>query len=249
MRAWLFGWVLALCAVPLQAQDTLRVRIGDGRPLAYQDEKAQCRGLNVDLLHVLLTEAKITPVYLTMPWKRALEQLKKGDVDLVMNLSMTEERKQAIHFIGPVRSETIVVVVPKAADYSIASFDDFKRIRGKFVIRNGSYYGKAFHDKLDGDADFAAKFDARVKGGASPEIIQKERLAGYFSDEVSFADLLRQKPYLTDTLKLHGFVINRDYVYVGVNKHLPPAMIKRLEEAYARAKAAGKFEAVVKRYK
>lgn len=231
------------------AQDTLRVRVLGLPPLTFQNAQGQWTGLDVELAQVLLAQAGIRPVYQVAPWKRSLLQLESGDLDLMMNLSMTEERKRFIHFFGPSRDETIVLVVPKRSQYVINSLDDIKKLRGKIGIQIGSYYGEAFDRKFKTDPAFAAKFDLRSVDQMNIKKLKADRIIGWFADVYAIAYHMRNDPEYAE-VKAHPFVINRDVVYFGVSKKsVSAATIARLEQAWVQAQAAGQFEKVLKRYR
>ncbi len=85
----------------------------------------------VELIEVLLNEAHCQPVYTVYPWKRALAQLQEGKLDMMVNLSITSERKEYLWFIGPQRDETIVLVVNNDFNFKVDLLEDFKAFNNK----------------------------------------------------------------------------------------------------------------------
>jgi len=152
--------ILIFCFTSLNAfaDCQLRVRVTDYKPQYYQNEQGKWRGMAVELAEVLLKEAKCKPVYEISPWKRSLLLLKEGNLDMMMNLSITDERKKYLNFIGPQRDETILIAVRKEFNFEINSLEDIKKLPGRIGIQIGSSFGKAFDSKYKSDPDFAKKF-------------------------------------------------------------------------------------------
>ena len=141
--------MLVLMALTSQAfsECRLRVRIANSIPQYSQDINGNWKGLGIELIEVLLNEADCQPDYMVYPWKRSLTQLREGKVDMMVNLSITLERKEYLWFIGPQRDETIVLVVNKNSDFKIDSLDDFKALNNKIGVENGAFYGDEFDNK------------------------------------------------------------------------------------------------------
>lgn len=247
MKYWALAWLFMHLGM-VMAQDSIRVRVRELPPLMQQDGSGRWSGLDIELMEVLLAEAKLSASYHVSPGKRGHAQLQSGEMDAMMNTSMTEERKQYLHFIGPARHESIVLVVPKQSSYAIQSLDDFKKMDGLFGIQTGAFYGEAFAAKMASDPVFAAKFDGLPMNDMNIKKMNAGRILGYFSDPLLVAYRIKTDPDFA-AAKIHPFVVNQGPTYfVFSKKSVSAATFKRLEAAYARAKAAGKFEKVLKRY-
>ncbi|HLA31190.1 MAG TPA: transporter substrate-binding domain-containing protein [Pseudomonas sp.] len=243
--------LLLLCGLTQQAlaDCTLRVRVSDFKPQYYQDEDGTWRGMSIEFAETLLGEAGCKPLYLTTPWERSFELLKSGGLDLMLNLSITPEREQFLHFIGPQRDESIMLVVRREADYRIDSLDDLKKLPRGIGFESGSFYGDAFTAKFNSDPAFAAKFEAVPHAELNIHKLRHNRISAFLGDAYSVAYRIREDELYKDA-KLLPYPVNQDWVYFGFSKQsVSPELLARLQNAFDRAWADGKFEAILQRYR
>jgi len=203
----------------------------------------------VELIEVLLNEAHCQPVYTVYPWKRALAQLQEGKLDMMVNLSITSERKKYLWFIGPQRDETIVLVVNNDFNFKVDLLEDFKAFNNKIGIENGAFYGDDFDNKYKTDPEFANLFVQAVNTDMLIKMLKLKRVIGFLEDRYSSAFKMKA---LTEYqgVKAHSYLVNQDVVYFGFSKKsVSLELLARLKKAYNTANTAGKFEAVLKRYR
>jgi len=240
---WMFTTICSACE--------LRVRAAQVSPeqksLRYiLNEDGSWSGLTIDLTKALLDEAGCTYSFHPMPWKRGLADLEDGNIDIMMNMSLTEEREKFAYFIGAMDEEKMILVVQKSSQFSIESLEDFKSIPAKFSYERGAYLGEAFDEKIKTDSEFAGKFDV-FSGG---DITNYERLAlgrmgGFIADQYEVALQLADYPQLT----VHPFTINQDWVFWGVSRaSVSQETVLKLYQAYVRVKSRHGFEQIVNRY-
>jgi len=231
------------------SQCRLSVRVANSIPQYYQDVNNNWQGMAVELIEVLLNEAHCQPVYTVYPWKRALAQLQEGKLDMMVNLSITSERKKYLWFIGPQRDETIVLVVNNDFNFKVDLLEDFKAFNNKIGIENGAFYGDDFDNKYKTDPEFANLFVQAVNTDMLIKMLKLKRVIGFLEDRYSSAFKMKA---LTEYqgVKAHSYLVNQDVVYFGFSKKsVSPELLARLKQAYDNANAAGKFEAVLKRYR
>ncbi|MCP3943897.1 MAG: amino acid ABC transporter substrate-binding protein [Desulfobacteraceae bacterium] len=241
---------LFLCLVPLNAfaDCELKVRVTDYAPQYYQDN-GKWKGLAVELVEVLLNEANCKPIYLIVPWKRALDHMRIGKIDIMLNLSITDERKEFINFIGPQRDESMILVVSEDTNFEIRSLEDIKKISGLIGIQRGAYYGESFKVKYTAEETFAQKFYEVTYAKQFVKMYNAKRLSGFFIDRYEFFYKLNTNEEFKG-LKASKFIINQDFVYFGLSKEsVSNELLDRIQQAYEKAKAKGKFERVLERYR
>ena len=140
----------------------LKVRVPMGNaypPFFEQDQNGRWSGLSIEIAEALLKEAGCQPVYKSLPFPRSLDYLKKGKIDMMLNLTATDERKAFTHFIGPQLDETVVLVIRKDSTFNIGSLDDFKKLPKSIGVERGKVYGNAFEKKRSTDAAFREKLE------------------------------------------------------------------------------------------
>ena len=243
-------FVFCLCFVPLDviAECELRVRVADYPP-QYYIEDGQWKGMGIELVEVLLNEAGCKPVYQIQPWKRAIKSLEVGMLDIVMNLSVTDERKEFMHFIGPQRDESMILAVADNFDFKITSLEDIKKLPGEIGIQRGGFYGDTFKTKYESDITFKQKFYEVTNANQLIKMFQKKRLVGLIIDRYEFFQKVKTDKNFKG-LKAHPFFINQDFIYFGLSKKTVSAdTFERLQQAYKNAVKKGRFEDVLKQYR
>jgi len=243
--------MVILIALTSQAfsQCRLNVRVTDSIPQYYQDANKNWKGLGVELIEVLLNEAHCQPIYTEFPWARSLAQLREGKLDMMVNLSITPERQEYLWFIGPQRDETIVLVVNNDFDFKIDSLEDFKAFNNKIGIENGAFYGNVFDKKYKSDPVFSNLFVQAVNTDTLIKMLKVKRIIGFFEDRYSSAYKIKAQTQYQG-VKVHSYLVNQDVVYFGFSKKsVSQKLLARMQKAYDNANSAGKFEAVIKRYR
>ena len=227
----------------------LKARVTNVPPLYFQNESKQWTGLTVDLAKALLKEADCKADFEAVSWARSLDLMRTGGIDMMMNLSKTDERKEFIHFIGPQNKETAQLVLHKTDTTNIQSLDDFKKLPGEVGYQQGSFYGKAFHQKLKTDPDFNRKFEVSFSHENNIKKLKSGRITGLLSQNYSGVsaerDLLKSGDF-----KTHPLIINKNLVYFGFSKKsVPTEVLNRLEKAYQRSTTKQVFQRVIDSYK
>jgi polar amino acid transport system substrate-binding protein len=126
-----------------------------------------------------MNEADCEPIFIITPWRRALFKMEEGKLDLIMNLSITEERKNYMLYIGPQRDESVILVVRKESDFKINTLNDFKNLPKPVAMVRGSFYGKSFDSKFKCDSSFAKKIYLANGTEQLVSMLNAKRISGY----------------------------------------------------------------------
>jgi polar amino acid transport system substrate-binding protein len=205
-------------------------------------------GLEIELSQALFQEANCNVKYVTIPWKRSLYLLEHGSLDVLPSMSMTKKRQAFTHFIGPMRTENVSLVVSAQDNTELKKLDDIKKFKKRIGLGYAEYYGEAFTHKIENDPSFAAKFEYTDFSTKNIKKLQRGRISGYLGDQYFVAYQLKQEG-IRDLFKMHDYFINQDYVYLGFSKKSVSAEnINNLEDAFRRLKDTGVFEQILAQY-
>lgn len=247
----LFSAILfdALNTMPAQAEEcVLKSRVSDFPPQYYKSEFGEWHGMGVELAKALLEGTGCRLEFVEGPWFRSLLEMKNGSLDIMMNLSITAERKSFMHFIGPMRDETILLATDSEFDVNFHNMEDFMRFEKPVGILKGAFYGESFQDKFDSDNAFKDKFSLIAKNELMLQMLNKGRLSGLLEDKYSLIWLKRNQASPSN-LKIHPHPVNKGWVYFGLSKKsVNGKLLTQLQNAYREAKQQGKFEKIIKRY-
>jgi len=242
--------ILLLTAANTYANECqFTVRVAEYEPLYYQTSEGNWKGISVELTDVLMEQSGCRPIYRKYPWKRALVEIEKGRLDMILNLSFNEKRSQYIHYIGPMLDETIVLVAPKGSNDLINNLDDLKKIKGKIGILIGQFYGKDFLEKYNSDKEFAQKFRVLPRSENFINMYKKKHISAFFVD-LEYFNLKVKQDTSYSVFSINPFTIYQNWIYFGFSKKtVEPKQLVRMQEAFVRAKEKGLFEEVIKRYR
>jgi len=242
---------LIICCALIADPCKITVRIPEGSiypPFFMQDTNGKLTGLAIELAEALLYEAGCTPVYVPLPFARSLKYLESGQLNLMLNLSITEERKAYIKYIGPQLDETVVIVILKGSNYKINSLDDLKKFPKPIGVERGKVYGKTFDLKREKDYSFREKIDEVSDLLSNEKKLLSGRISCFLGYGYNIFYKMKSDPQYKN-FSVHPFIINQDWVYFGFSKKsVSDDLFKRLQAAYQSAKRKGLFEAIRLRY-
>ena len=226
----------------------LSVRVFDFAPQFVEDQQGQWHGMAVELNQAVLQEADCRAEFKNISWKRALYLLEYGGLDIMLNMSITAQRQQYLHFIGPLRDETMVLVASRELKREISSLGDIKQLSKRVGILRGAYYGAEFAKKMQQDPVFAERFEQADSTDINIGKLKKQRIAGFFNDRYNASYILKHKLVGTQ-YKIQPLILNQNFVYIGVSKKSgAPEISKRLASAFARAHSSGKLQKILTKY-
>lgn len=243
------GLLVLLCATSSAfAICSINLRVVDYPPQYILEKDGTWSGLAVEAAELLLGRAGCEVKYLPAPWKRTLMLTRDGIVDMMPYISMNAERGEYMHFIGPLREETMSLVVLEDTNYRIDSLDDFKKLSMPIGAINGGFYGEIFKSKYETDGEFVKtiKFFAEIKKNVLR--LKLNRLSGFILDQDDLKYSLKtDNDY--EGLKLHSFTVHKNEVYFGFSKKtVSNELLSKLETAFTEIQKEGGFEEIINSY-
>ncbi len=218
-------------------------------PFFIIDNNGKPGGLSIEIAEALLNEAGCKPVYKPLPWKRALAQLRSGEIHLMLNMTPTEERKEFVNFIGPQLDETVVLVIRKDSGLNITCLDDIKKFPKALGTELGKVYGETFERKKATDEQFAKKIEMTANMESNENKLNTERISGFLGYGYNVYYKIKNDP-LYANFTVHPLIIRQDWVYFGFSKmSVSTEMLQRFQMAYSHIEKTGLLENVRKSYR
>jgi len=226
----------------------LTVQIMAFPPLAMKDELGHWSGLNVDYIKALFDKANCKYSFIEAPFARGLKMLKNGDADMTVNISMLDNRKQYLHFIGPQRLETILLVSKKKSIPIINTWQNFSSTKAVLIRQRGAYLGTKLEDVLDLNTQLEQRVVLFTNNEARIEMLKKGRADGFFIESTYlFHQLKNNVSY--DLIEIHPLVINQEPVYFAFSKaSVSTKVIERFTKAFFVLKVQGIFDQIEAKY-
>lgn len=218
-------------------------------PFFIQSQNGKWGGLSIELAEALLQESGHTPVYEPRPFIRGLKSVQQGKIDMMLNMTITEERRQFMHFIGPQLDESVFLVVLKDSNFLITSLDDLKKLPQPIGVERGKVYAKDFEKKRAEDEAFKNHLDEVTEIDKNESKLAAGRISGFLGFGYNVFYQIKTNPLYKD-FTVHPFTISQDWVYFGFSKKsVSKERLREFQEAYDRANKKRVFEKIRKRYR
>ncbi|CCQ10408.1 ABC-type amino acid transport/signal transduction systems, periplasmic component/domain [Pseudoalteromonas luteoviolacea B = ATCC 29581] len=242
--------LICLCIFPFSAFSCdLTVRFEKYGLQAQNDPELGWHGLDVDFAKALLDKAGCTYRFVSAPWGRALKMLEDGELDLVLSVSDSPERREFAYFIGPQRMETIVFAQHRNASVTLRELNDLFHLRKPVAIQQGAFYGLPFSDALNRMSDPEPQFLFVADNKLKISLLQNQRISGFLEEKFNLIYQIENNPDFVD-VEVHPFIVNREPVYYAFSKaSLSQGDLKRLEAAYQSLQQSGELNGILKKYK
>lgn len=236
----LSGAVLADCALSVgwEPWQPYQLKVGD-----------KVTGLDNDLFSAIAAQAGCVVTFKERPWKRILEEVKLGELDVALGASKTEERAVVANFSDPYREETMVMYVRKG-DAAKMGYHSFTEMTGKPIkigVIKDYFYGDEFAKAKD-SAQFQSQLSEVVNDEQNLKKLIASRLDAILIDKFVGADLVKQNGW-GSKVEVHPLAVASDSVYLLLSKEtVTPEIMKKLNDALAEIKQNGKYQEIVDSY-
>lgn len=240
----LMSWNTGFCAEVI-------VRVPDKNtypPFFIQDQNGQWGGLSIELVEALLNETEFTPLYKPLPFARGLKSMQQGKIDIMLNMTITKERQEFMHFLGPQLDESIFLVVQKGSNFSITQLDDLKKLPKPIGVERGKVYADAFETKRATDKDFRRRLEEVTEVDRNEKKLRANRISGFLGYGYNVFYQIRTNP-LYKNFSVHPFLINQNWVYFGFSKKtVSKEQLQMFQQAFNKASKKDVFKAIRLKY-
>lgn len=193
---------------------TLKLGFDVWEPYQYVDVDGAVRGLDIELITSVLTQIGCQPEFVQGTWVNLLEDLRSGDVDMLLGASKTEAREEFAYFSEPYRTEEFSLYIRKD-DAKRAAYDDidaFIANGSKIGVVGDYYYGPRISILLDGSAT-SKFFVSGIMGELNIARLLDMDIDGFLEDSFVGASMLRRKA-LGNYIVAHSFSVGTGDIFV-----------------------------------
>ena len=204
-------------------------------------------GLATEILEELLPKLGYTPKIEWLPWKRATEMAKAGDMDAVYSASQNAERAEFLYYPATALHPSEYVFFIKKADVGKLKFDTLDDIKDHRVgVTRGYAYSDEFLKKTE---------EFKNSEEANSDDLNFEKLVGghidYFPAELLNGLLLVKKLGLQDKVTfLEKRIKVKDY-FIAFSKKSPkitPEFVQKFSDELKAFKQTDKYKAIEAKY-
>lgn len=241
MMPKLAALLIALSAwLPVQAQP-LRVCTNEWPPYTLLED-GQVRGIDADLLTLVLDNLGITHEMTLEPWRRCLRKMRDGQLDILLDAFYNEERARQMLFPKEPMTETAMVLFyATARPHLVSSVNELAGLRvgtepgyayGDATFANGTHFIREDAPSLE--ANFGKLLLGRI------DLVITDRAVGLYT-----ARLLGMQ----EAIDYNRQPLYSDRVYAAFSrKPEVAALLPRFEAELKRLKASPAYAQILQRY-
>jgi len=218
-------------------------------PYQFRDKQQHLTGLDFDILNAILKELTISANYTELPWKRHLQYIKTGDMDIAMGASFTKERDEFSYFSIPYRIEKVTLFVKKGntKNIKLTRLEDLIQSHYILGIEGGYFYGDKFQ-KLNQQIDFQSHINEVIDLEQNVKMLFKGYIDGFLVDPATMKSFSK-KYLIQNELESHPLVIYQTDVHFLLSKKSCSAeTLMRFNQAIKILQANGELERMIKKW-
>ncbi|GAB2674897.1 substrate-binding periplasmic protein [Aliiglaciecola aliphaticivorans] len=203
-------------------------------PYQYVNVDGEVSGVDIQIVSGVLNEMGCSVSYVQGTWVSLLEDLRMGNVDILIGASKTPAREAFAFFSDPYRTEQFSLYIrnddKKRAAY--ADIDEFIANGSKIGVVGDYYYGPQITILQDSKAT-AKNFVSGIMGELNIARLLDMDIDGFIEDSFVGASMLRRKG-LDNYIVEHGFTVTTGDIYVMFSQSsVPEADVEKFNSALA----------------
>jgi polar amino acid transport system substrate-binding protein len=237
----LYALVFLLCLSSISYAQPLKVCTNEWPPYTLLEE-GNVRGIDADLLHLVLTNLGVSYEITLEPWRRCLRKMNDGTLDILLDAFYSDERAKTMIFPGePMADSAMVLFHARARPHTINSVDDLAGLRvgtepGYAYSHSGFASGTHFEreDAPTLDANIGKLLLGRI------DLVITDRAVGLFTAK----NMGVQNDIAYSPQPLYS-----DRVYAAFSRRpATAALVPRFESELRRVKQTPEYTAILRRY-
>lgn len=218
-------------------------------PYQFVDVNGDVRGIDIELVSSVINDMGCSAEYVQGTWVSLLEDLRNGDVDILLGASKTEAREKFAYFSVPYRMEEFSLYIrkddPKSAAY--ANINEFIENGSKIGVVGDYYYGENISTLID-DEQNSEQFVFGIMGELNIARLLDMDIDVFIEDNFVGASLLRRKA-LGELIVEHGYTIKTGNIYVMfARSSINEAQVASFNSAMSTFKNSEQYSNIVEKY-
>ena len=218
-------------------------------PYQYHNKNQVLVGLDFDVFNAIVEEANIDVTFTELPWKRHLQYIKTGEMDIAMGASHTTEREETAHFSIPYRLETVNLFVRKGTSDKIKlkTLSDLSHSDYLIGVEGGYFYGKEYQ-RLITTKEFYTHINDVIDLEQNVSLLLKGHIDGFLVDPVTMK-AFAQKYSLQEEFEVHPLKIYQANIHIMLSrKSCNPEILNRINKAITKLKENGEMAKIINRW-
>ena len=187
-------------------------------PYQYHNNQQQLVGLDFDIFNAIIKEAGFAVNYTELPWKRHLQYIKSGEMDVAMGASFTQERADYSYYTIPYRLELVKLYVKKgqAKNINLPTLSDLSSSHYMLGVEGGYFYGNEYQELIK-TTEFRSHITEVIDLEQNVQLLLKGHLDGFLVDPITMKAFI-EKYKLHNEFEAHSVNIYQDNIHIILSK-------------------------------
>jgi len=224
------------------------VRWNPDPPYSMRNAAGSVVGLHVELVALTLERIGCRPIWVELPWARALVELQAGRLDILPGALRRPERESYAFWVEQhvtVPNRLYVAAARQPGLSSVRRLRDLPAMR--LGVQLGVVYGPEYAERL-GDAAFRASLTQTSSRQSLWQMLDRGRVDGVLASEASARWELAELG-LADRILPTGVVLSSEAAQVMFSRRsVDVALVQRYREAAEQLEANGTLARIAVRY-
>lgn len=148
LRSIIVFSLVFLAPIGILAEENINIRVAmDHWPPWKIIDGQEFKGIDIDLLHEIENRTNFRFVFVKCPWRRCIQMVKDGDVDMITSFTRTKLREAFATYIEPAYFvDSVVFYSRKNFEMPVSNYNDLygKKIG---VVKGAAYFPAFDNDK------------------------------------------------------------------------------------------------------
>ncbi|MDO2947533.1 substrate-binding periplasmic protein [Aeromonas simiae] len=245
MKCWI--WIVMLLSGAAQAgcERPWRVGYDDWPPYHYRNQEQVLTGFAVQVLEAVAKRMDCYVVFRERPWKRTLQGVASGDLDIAMEATQSEARSRYAYFSDPYSPGLILLWVREGEQDGATSLREWLEQGKRLGTTREFDYGDPVMQLL---AEHAKQVTPLVEEERNYGKLQLQRIDGFLGDAFATRWKLEQENLLADIVPHQARVIAMPTRFMLSKRRFDPAFVAQFNQALAAFQADREYDALLRRY-
>jgi len=205
-------------------------------------------GVSVDLARALVNKVNCKLSVVSIPWGRSIALLRVGEIHLLTNFTLNDERRKFTDFLGPHHIEKVAFLARRSLGDGTSELSQLKHFNGVIAITRGNSFGKEFDHFINTEPQIYSQFIQIRSNLDRYALLSHGRIDAMFDDEQSAQYSLSKLNKVNEQFAIR-FTLRGNPVYFGISPIGVPAPLRaRLNHSWRELLAENAILNVYKKY-
>jgi polar amino acid transport system substrate-binding protein len=215
-------------------------------PYQYHNKQQKLVGLDFDIFNAIIQESTLNVKFTELPWKRHLQYIKTGEMDMAMGASHTPEREKTAYFSKPYREEKVNLFVRKGNidKIKLKTLSDLSNSDYMIGVEDGYFYGEEYKQLIT-TKEFYTHINDVIDLEQNVALLLKGHIDGLLVDPITMK-AFSKKYLLEGEFEAHPLKIYQDNIHIMLSrKSCTPETLNAINKAISKLKKNGVITKII----